>query len=367
MSIYNDEQKKGEIMKVLKEAGIILFFIVFLSGCSVSDRGSVSSKAAQTSEQPAVLTAESSGTKAQLNEEDSSEDTATTVPDELQDNKNDSVAADISAADAAYRKMISEEASGSNVCLVYTDDFENNGTYQAFAFVGNTADEMNCKGQLWFIDKRGKQLLKEDALLENGLSDNDLKLNLGGYKFLKMEYLPSETDIWTSVYGVKGGKPYKAAISDHGSIEHKDDTADFTITVGSYDITYDPSLNDYVGHSWKPYYFYYDGNRFHEYGGKEMTENELKSHEGGEKILGDIKAAGMTVDSIYYHANDIITVNYSSGDKAAGLTYGNAALALRDNKVICVDPYTLQEQETFSETNLDGTYLKHISEMAVYP
>ena len=98
-----------------------------------------------------------------------------------------------------------------------------------------------------------------------------------------------------------------------------------------------------------------------------MTEEQLMKYDGGAKIAADIKAAGLTVESIYYHANGIVTVNYSSGDDENGRIYGNAVLAIRDNKIMCVDPYTLQEKGSFSDTNLDGTYLKNLSELAVFP
>ena len=76
-----------------------------------------------------------------------------------------SVSEDMAAADAEYRKMISGEAEGEDVCLVYTDDFENKGAYQAFAFAGNLVDDTNYEGKLWFIDNDKKQLVSGDALL----------------------------------------------------------------------------------------------------------------------------------------------------------------------------------------------------------
>ena len=67
------------------------------------------------------------------------------------------------------------------------------------------------------------------------------------------------------------------------------------------------------GHTHKPYYFYYDhkNDRFCEYGGINISIDELQQYQNAEKIITLIKGNNGAITSILKRSNDIININYS--------------------------------------------------------
>lgn len=65
------------------------------------------------------------------------------------------------------------------------------------------------------------------------------------------------------------------------------------------------------GRCFYAYYYFFDGERFREYGGKSLTEQQFRDTYGGADILRQIRNKGLTIDDIYYRANGIININCS--------------------------------------------------------
>jgi hypothetical protein len=90
----------------------------------------------------------------------------------------------------------------------------------------------------------------------------------------------------------------------------------------------------WVGHSWKPYYFYYSRNTgdFMEYGAKEITAKELSDIVGTD-VVKELEGDGYTVDNIIQRDNGIINVNYSketkNKDGSRSIDYMNATYDTR--------------------------------------
>ena len=59
------------------------------------------------------------------------------------------------------------------------------------------------------------------------------------------------------------------------------------------------------------YYYFFDGNKFREYGGKTISEQQFSDIFGGAAILRRLKYEGLTIENIYHRANDIININCS--------------------------------------------------------
>ena len=65
------------------------------------------------------------------------------------------------------------------------------------------------------------------------------------------------------------------------------------------------------GRCFYAYYYFFDGERFREYGVKSLTEQQFRDTYGGADILRQIRNKGLTIDDIYYRANGIININCS--------------------------------------------------------
>ncbi len=59
------------------------------------------------------------------------------------------------------------------------------------------------------------------------------------------------------------------------------------------------------------YYYFFDGEQFREYGGKELTEDQFSDIPGGAALLNELKAEGFEIEDIYYRANGVIDINCS--------------------------------------------------------
>jgi hypothetical protein len=78
-------------------------------------------------------------------------------------------------------------------------------------------------------------------------------------------------------------------------------------------------------HTYKYYWFGFDGENFFEYGGRNITEEEFLTFAGSEAILSEIKAENGKVTGILRRPNGIININYSGHDDgvAEGWNYNN--------------------------------------------
>lgn len=59
------------------------------------------------------------------------------------------------------------------------------------------------------------------------------------------------------------------------------------------------------------YYYFFDGERFIEYGGTKISEPVFCGIPGATELLQGIRSAGYTVDEIYYRSNGIVNINCS--------------------------------------------------------
>ena len=91
------------------------------------------------------------------------------------------------------------------------------------------------------------------------------------------------------------------------------------------------------GHTWKDYWFYWDGESFREYGGVKITEKQLRNCEGAAAILDAIKAEGESINDIFYRGNGIININHSYTVEPGNVYYYHTTLQLEDAKAMKVE------------------------------
>ncbi len=210
-------------------------------------------------------------------------------------------------------------------------DYDRNGRPEAFVLTGpkkkkNEQAEAETEFTLWF------------AYMENGnvICQKLRRDVLGTSGFLKLKSVTlfrAQTYCTTSapedLYCVTGNKVTK--------IFHGDQTApwagDSFISVHStYDSEYDKDVGVTLGHTWKPYYFYFKDGKIFEHNGKKITSSRFSRYVNAENILKKYKKMGK-VKSILYRSNGLIHINYVKKSNDGDKSYSNVTFRVSGKKL----------------------------------
>lgn len=249
------------------------------------------------------------------------------------------------------------------------DDYDGDGAYEGFAFVGaGQPDDMGwVDGTVYYVTKKSCDEIFKGTLYYDEPSKNVFQIiDAGSRRFTTFEesYV---TSLVTHVYYVEKKKPVESKISRLGDMYVGKTLADVTVTLSAYDcsltLTKDPDYpEEWTGHSWKPYYFYYDpaSKDFREYGCKTITEEELKKLVGFD-LAAEIKAEGNKVDKIFKRNNGIINVNYSktttNKDGTKEITYSNANYNMKTKKFLDIG---VKASKAWKASDFGGIYYEGI-------
>ena len=194
----------------------------------------------------------------------------------------------------------------SNIVFYDYNDYDGNGHYEMFALVGEKdVDSQNICGELWYIDCRGAKKIEYDKRI---YWTQPVSYRIMGQCFLTLEEF-HQTGSVTYLWSVRNGEPYQPNISGRANGFGINKYDEIELTFSQYD---GAKVDDMmVGHTWKRYYFYYDGENFKEYGGRIITREELLKIKGTEDIVNEIEENGFIIDSIYCRQNNICNINYS--------------------------------------------------------
>lgn len=245
--------------------------------------------------------------------------------------------------------------------------------FQSFTISGNQNAAFAVAGtDVWYITASGTQKLKSDIGFP---SDNESEMpviwTVDGTTIFKCENIPGGSSTESYAWYVKDGKPIELPYT--GSSLSYIGGGQFTTIGESFDMSFVDGLG--VGHTYKLYYLYWANDGLKEYGGLKITTQQLLKVNGAQAIIDTITKSDHTIDDIYYRANNIININYHSGDKQNG-DFGNVTLVYKNNTVIpqlvYADPGS-SKTEDFNENNLsdfsnDGIYqAAHFPTIAMYP
>ncbi len=229
-------------------------------------------------------------------------------------------------------KKLRETVGEANVFAFETNDFDGDGRAEAFCATGEALDIT-----LWFVTADGaEQILKDEYVVYDGPH----LLDLGDVKFYTIE-LSFGTVSYSGIYGVKDGKWYEDDFSEKVSSIKQTGVNSFTgIDEGHYDAFYDENGNEAGGHTFKPYYFYYDGG-FKEYGGIEITREEFLELDGADAILYTLESRGAEIKNIIYRGGaGVIIINTSTPDPKDGWTENHSVtVAISGRSVERIDSY----------------------------
>ena len=253
-------------------------------------------------------------------------------------------------AEAELRAMMEAEVTQPILDFKY-DDYGGDGAFEAFAFVGEKPDEGDGHaGEIWFVSADGAERLEASPHGTYwGLLD---VLTFGGRKFVKAETYYT-TGGASNLWSVREGKPHCEAVPGSGGFLVQIDDNSFTLEHSALDAIYTDGM--LMARTWKPYWFFWDGESFKEYGGVKITEEQLRKCGGASEVLDGIYGI---VGDIFYRGNGIINVNHTVLQSEGDIRNEYITLQL-DGTEISID-------ETYE--NFGGIYLPALApDIAVYP
>ncbi len=251
-----------------------------------------------------------------------------------------------------------------DIIYSYYNDYDGNGSCEMFALIGEIATDTglgggeDLYGKIWFVNEQGAMEVESDDI-EYWTSPH--VFNVGGNIFIAFEKAYT-TGSQTFIWGVREEKPYQPNISGkvHGLV-NVNEYDEIEATHSTYDISYDKSLGFEIGHTWKKYYFYFDGSTFKEYGGINISIDDILKIPIGKKIINKVYKHSFDVDSIYYRSNNIININISK-ENDESIEYKNITLRYINKEWEIVSP------DEFGYNYGEGYYLKaFIPSIATYP
>ena len=214
------------------------------------------------------------------------------------------------------RVLSVSECSEDEILRFEYDDFNGDGNYEAFVFLGKEAevyeDEIEYFGSFWFVS--AKQCLRLDDGMTSYRSIEGSML-WGNQKYVYCITGEVITANISRVWTVRNGKAVESKISGVGEVRY-DGKEYLEIVRDAYDGVYDQYSDIMNGHTYKPYFYKYNETikEFEECTSKEIDEEELKRLCGFD--LGvEIKAEGYEILSLLKLENDIVVVNYAIHDE----------------------------------------------------
>ncbi|MCR4907826.1 MAG: hypothetical protein K5985_03280 [Lachnospiraceae bacterium] len=236
-----------------------------------------------------------------------------------------------------FISKLSSEAKADRQDIRYSlvDDFDMDGKYEGFFFIGGDVDEEwgSCDGEVWFVNEGRAEKIHSTLAAAVNEDSNVFKIVEGADKnFAAFNEMYATSNV-TYLFYADGDECKESEASGIGAEYIDEKTGDMVITFSAYDgcCDYEAGSDEpmWTGHTWKPYYFYYDRNTgdFIEYEAQDISAKELSDILGTD-LAGDLEGQGYVVDRMIRRNNGIINVNYSEvkngADGSKSITYRNA-------------------------------------------
>lgn len=255
-----------------------------------------------------------------------------------------------SDTETQLRERLAEYGDG-NIIWFSFDDFDEDGTYEAFAFVGKAGAEY-MDGVLWYVNENYAAELKE-----SGKWHTPEIVNANGTNFLFAE---NYDDGLTYVFGIENSKVYETAVS--GSFSHLTYMGgrDFTAEFISYDYYEDEEKAKQEDPTTKIYWFYLENGEFHEYGADDtLRRANLREYPTGSAVIDEIYQNGLTegLINMYYPNADEETLN-TIADEAGYFQ----SIMLRENGIINLNFYGAYEDCFYITFKINGSDVEIIDQ-----
>lgn len=323
-----------------KHLTVVLLLSALLCGCSVENSGQNVSETSALTENTSLQTAISDETPDETsvwtetasqtdisaeNSETASETTPETEPK--------------SAEQLALEEKILE-AAGLDAELIYPSfigDFDGDGSDELFAVCRTDDTFGDIFGSLWYASS-DKAMQIYPAYEEWG---EFRTAEVGGDTLILTERLYA-TDNVTYCFRVENGSPIGIDTFNAGSLTQTNG-AEFTGIKSTYDF-----CTDGTGHTWKPYWFYYENGEFREHLGHSILYENFKDNFGGvseefaylQSYFDEIKAENGVITDIIVRDNGIVNINYKiieNGEEFLAYRYFRT-LSVKDGEVTDITP-----------------------------
>lgn len=234
-------------------------------------------------------------------------------------------------AEEVIRDKLHEYSEGQTVWFQF-DDFDGDGTSEAFAFCGKAGTEY-LEGVLWYANENYAA-----ELGENGKWKNPEVLDVDGTTFLFAE---NYDDGLTYVFGIENSKVYETAVSGmFSNLEYQGGT-DFTAEFTSHDYYEDEELAKEEEPTTKKYWFYLKDGEFYEYGADDtLRRADLRKYEAGSDVIDIIYKQGLIDELLERYYPDATEEELEFIAEEAGYFH---SIMLRENGIINLNFYGAYE------------------------
>lgn len=197
-----------------------------------------------------------------------------------------------------------ERETNEEICAFFSEDLNQDGQKEAVAITSQTVDELGyANAKVWYITDEKCDLINN---IDDASIYPDTVVHL---------YTLSNTRMlcFTSGWGGSGSVAQAWVFDADGAKEVENvlegimqlSENEFMVLNSAYD-----GETDGTGHTQNRYFSRWDGEKLVEYGGLEISVEQLREAKNADRILDDVKAYG-EVQSIYYRANDMVFINLS--------------------------------------------------------
>lgn len=210
-------------------------------------------------------------------------------------------------SELAVADVLKDKGTG-DVVWISCHDFDGDGKEEAFAIKGGPDDMWGdgvmredgsydyYYGTMWYVADGEATMLIDPEDYDLGLA-KPVHMRVGNKNYIVTERLYASASA-SYVYYVENGLQEVYLNRPMGFEQMKNGM--FSALESSYDASTMDGID--VGHTYKPYYFYYEDGKFCEYAGVPVNEDVFAQYINGDAILQTIRQNyRATVDSIYYY------------------------------------------------------------------
>lgn len=228
-------------------------------------------------------------------------------------------------AEAELRARLTEASGWPKFEQFYCADYDGDGSLEAFALAGESDDFGGYSGRLWFVSELGATPLGDETSYLHLQIEGDAE-----FKLFSAEEWHGGSGSWSHNWYVRDAEPRELDV---------DSISGFTYDGGNQFSNYPDAFDMYsdgTGHTWKRYYYYFDpeSEGIREYGGLQITEEQLAEWSGAEEILEAARSRGWAIGEIYYRANSVINVNLYQDSGARLRENDNLTLRVEGERVV---------------------------------
>ncbi len=234
-------------------------------------------------------------------------------------------------AEEVIREKLEEYSEGQTIWFQF-DDFDGDGTSEAFAFCGKAGAEY-LEGVLWYVNENYAA-----ELCESGKWENPEMVNADGTTFLFAE---NHDDGLTYVFGIENSKVYETAVSGtFSNLEYQGGT-DFTAEFTSFDHFEDEEKAKAEEPTTKKYWFYLENGEFYEYGADDsLRRADLRKYKAGSDVMDIIYEQGLTDELLGKYYPDATEEELAHIADEAGYFH---SIMLRENGIVNLNFYGAYE------------------------